>query len=76
MFFDTEKEGKVFVIYENNPNIAESIVFRLISCINGGKKRNIFFDGWYSSIDLMNKLTKLGYLNTTILRNNEKDLSS
>ena len=39
-------------------------------------KKNIFFDGWYSSFELMNKLTKLVYLNTTVFRNNAKDLPS
>ena len=76
ILFDPGKEGKDSIIYENNPSISQSIVLRLLSCINDGKKRNIFFDGWYSSIELMNKLTKLGYLNTTIFRNNEKDLPS
>ena len=74
MLFDPGKEGKDSIIYENNPSIAQSIVLRLLSCINDDKKRNIFFDGWYSSIELMNKLTKLGYLNTTVFRNNAKDL--
>ena len=76
MLFDPGKEGKDSIIYENNPSIAQSIVLRLLSCINNGKKRNIFFDGWYSSIELMNKLTKLGYLNTKVFRNNAKDLPS
>ena len=76
MLFDPGKEGKDSIIFENNPSIAQSIVLRLLSCINDGKRRNIFFDGWYSSIELMNKLTKLGYLNTTVFRNNAKDLPS
>ena len=67
MLFVPGKEGKDSIIYENNPNIAQSFVLRLLSCINVGKKRHIFFGGWYSSIELINKLTKLGYLNTTIL---------
>ena len=54
MLFDQGNEGKDSVIYENNPSIAQSIVLRLLACINDGKKRNIFFDGWYSSIDFSN----------------------
>ena len=60
MLFDPGKEGKDSIIYENNPSIAQSIVLRLLSYINDDKKRNIFFEGWCSSIELMNKLTKLG----------------
>ena len=47
-----------------------------MSCINNNKQRNLFFDGWYSSINLIEKLTKLGYLNTTALRINSKGLPS
>ena len=47
-----------------------------MSCINDNKQRNLFFDGWYSSINLIEKLTKLGYLNTTVLRSNSKGLPS
>ena len=44
MLFDPGKEGKDSIIYENNPSIAQSIVLRLLSCINDGKRRNIFFE--------------------------------
>jgi len=74
MLFDPGKIGKDFIKLEDNESIAESVVLRLISCIHDNKQRNIFFDGWYSSISLMKKLTKMGYLNTTILRNNSKEL--
>ena len=47
-----------------------------MSFINHNKQRNLFFDGWYSSINLIGKLTKLGYLNTTALRSNSKGLPS
>jgi hypothetical protein len=74
MLFDPGKIGKDFIYYEDNSSLAESIVLRLLSCLNDKRQRNVFFDGWYSSISLMKKLTKMGYLNTTILRNNSKDL--
>ena len=61
MFFDSGKDGKDFVYYEDNKTIAESIVLRLLKPLNDGKKRNNFFDGWYSSINLLNKLSNLGY---------------
>ena len=42
MLFDPGKEGKDSIIYENNPSIAQSIVLRLLSCINDGKKEIYF----------------------------------
>jgi len=74
MLFDPGKTGRDFVHFDDNSSLSESIVLRLLSCLNDKKQRNIFFDGWYSSISLMKKLTKLGYLNTTVLRNNSRDL--
>ena len=44
--------------------------------INDNKQRNIYFNGWYSSINLMKKLSLKGYLNTTIFRSNSINLSS
>ena len=74
MLFDAGKTGRDFVHLEDNSSLSKSIVLRLLSCLNDKKQRNIFFDGWNSSISLMKKLTKLGYLNTTVLRNNSRDL--
>ena len=74
MLFDPGKNGKEFMNFEDNSSLTESIVLRLLSCIKDNKQRNVFFDGWYSSISLMKKLTKMGYLNTTVLRNNSKEL--
>ena len=62
--------------YEDNPSLTESIVLRLLSGINDRKQRNLFCDGWYSSINLMKKLTSMGYLVTTVLRNNSKEVPS
>lgn len=75
-FFDPGKDSKDFVYFEDNPSVTESIVLRLISKITDNKERNIFFDGWYSSISLLNKLTEKGYRNTTVIRGNAKDLPS
>ena len=53
MLFEPGKICKNFINFENNSSISESIVLRLLSCVNDKKQRNIFFDGWYSSISLM-----------------------
>jgi len=74
MLFDPGRVGRDFVHLDDNSSFTESIVLRLLSCLHDNKQRNVFFDGWYSSISLMRKLTKMGYLNTTILRNNSKEI--
>ena len=76
MLFDPGKRGKDFIALDNCCSLSESIVLKLLSCIkdNHEKRRNVFFDGWYSSLSLMKKLTKMGYLNTTVLRATSKDL--
>ena len=76
MLFDPGRSGKDFMYLEDNNSLSESIVLRLVSCFNDNKQRNIFFDGWYSSISLMKKLSSMGYLNTTVLRAYSKELPS
>ena len=76
ILFDPGKDGKKFIYFEENTSLSESIVLKLLSCVNDNKQRNIFFDGWYSSINLIKKLTEMGYMNTTILRSNAKGLPS
>ena len=78
MLFDPGRAGKNFIMLEDAASLSESIVLKLLSVItdNDKKKRNLFCDGWYSSISLMKKLTKMGYLNTTVLRSNSKELPS
>ena len=76
ILFDPGKDGKKFIYFEENTSLSESIVLKLLSCVNDNKQRHIFFDGWYSSINLIKKLTEMGYMNTTILRSNAKDLPS
>ena len=76
MIFVPGKYGKEFLYFDKNDYISESIVLQFLACINNNKQRNLFFDGWYSSINLIEKLTKLGYLNTTVLRSNSKGLLS
>ena len=74
MLLDPGNSGKDFIYHQEANSLAESIVLRLISDIKDKKERNIFCDGWYSSISLMKKLSKLGYKHTTVLRANSKDL--
>ena len=75
MLFDPGRSGKNFIWSEDSASLAESIVLKLLSAVTDKtRRRNVFFDGWYSSINLMKKLTKLGFLNTTVLRANSKEL--
>ena len=56
--------------------MADNIALKLLEVIDDNRQRNIYFDGWYSSIKLMKKLSSKGYLNTTIFRNNALYLPS
>ena len=61
--FDPGKEHKDLIIFDETKKYAEPILLKLIDVLDK-RQRNIYFDGWYSSIILMNKLTKKGFLNT------------
>ena len=74
MLFDPGKAGKSFIWNENTSSLSEAIVLKLLEPLDNKKKRNVFFDGWYSSLSLMKKLSKMGYLNTTVLRASSKEL--
>ena len=76
MLFDPGRGGKNFICSDGCNSLSESIVLKLLSCIKDTdkKKTNEFFDGWYSSISLIKKLTKLGFLNTIVLRANSKEI--
>ena len=76
MLFDPGRVGKDLITVDDTNSVTESVVLKLLECIKDShkKQRNLFFDGWYSSISLMKKLTKMGYLNTTVLRSNSKEL--
>lgn len=54
----------------------QKYVLKLLEVIDDNRQRNIYFDGWFSSINLMKKLSSKGYLNTTIFRNNALYLTS
>ena len=75
MLFVQGKHGKEFLHFDINDFLSESIVFSAFA-IYKNKQRNLFFDRWYSSIKLIAKLSKLGYLNTIVLRGNSKGLPS
>ena len=74
MLFDPGKAGKSFIWNENSASLSEAIVLKLLEPLDNKKRRNVFFDGWYSSLSLMKKLSKMGYLNTTVLRASSKEL--
>ena len=74
MLFDPGKAGKNFIWNENSASLSEAIVLKLLEPLDNKKKRNVFFDGWYSSLSLMKKLSKMGYLNTTVLRASSNEL--
>ena len=61
LYFDLGKLGKDLIYFEKKPIITESIVLRLLSPIKDNNQRCVFFDGWYSSISLMEKLSKNNY---------------
>ena len=56
--------------------MAENIALKLLEVIDDNRQRKIYFDGWYSSINLMKKLSSKGYLNKIIFRNNALYLPS
>ena len=55
--FRSWKKGKNLVFFTDNPSFIENIVLRKLSYLKNIKKRNLYFDGWYSSINLMKKLS-------------------
>ena len=57
ILLDSGKDKKEYFDFEDtNRPLAENIVLKLLESINDNKKRNVYFDGWYSSIGLMQKL--------------------
>ena len=76
LYFDPGKFGKDLIYFEENPSITESIFLRLLSPIKDNNQRCVFFNGWYSSISLMEKRSKKNYLNFIVLRNKAKNLPS
>ena len=71
MFFVQDKKGN----FEKSSLFNENIVLNLLSCLNNDKKpRNLFFDEYYSSNDLMKKISSIGFLNATVLRVNSKEM--
>ena len=58
--FDPGEDHKYLIIFDETKKYAESIVLKLIEVLDK-RQRNIYFDGWYSSISPMNELTKKGF---------------
>ena len=45
MILDPGRVGRDFIYYDENSTLAESVVLRLLSCLDDNKQRNLFFDG-------------------------------
>lgn len=71
LFYPWKEWQRVFWFWRlYSKPLAENIVLKLLEIINDYKPRNVYFDGWYSSINLMKKLSSKGYLNRTFFRSN------
>ena len=66
------KNNKNFIITNPEYSYTKSIVFKLLSK-HENKGYIIFFDIWYSSISLLNILTKKGFKVISTLRVNDKN---
>ena len=66
---DPGKNNKNYIITNSEYNYIESIVLKLLSK-HENKGYRIFFDSWYSSISLINILTKKGFQAISTLRLN------
>jgi len=70
MFFDPGKNSKKLMLFEDNSSLTKSIELKLLSCIKDNRQKEMYFSMNRTHLGLMKKLTKMGYLNTTILHNN------
>ena len=69
IYFDPGKNNKEYFYFEDYSKLlAENIVLKLLEPINDNKQRNVYFGGWYSSINLMKKISSKRYLNETVFR--------
>ena len=69
---DPGKNNKNFIITNPEYSYTESVVVKLLSK-HENKGYIIFFDSWYSSISLINILTKKGFRAISTLRLNAKN---
>ena len=74
LIMDPGRAYKKALAFKDDSAYAENIVLKLIENIKKNEPHRIFFDGWYSSISLLTKLKKRGFLALSILRNNTKDI--
>lgn len=74
LIMDPGRAYKKFLAFKDDSAYAENIVIKLIENIKENEPHKTFFDGWYSSISILSKLKKRGFLALSILRNNTKDI--
>ena len=74
VILDPGRAYKRALAFKDDSSYAENIVMKLIENIKVNQPHRIFFDGWYSSVSLLSKLKKKGFLALSILRNNTKDI--
>ena len=59
ILFGPGKNNKEYFDFEDYSRLlTENIILKLLEVIDDIRQRNIYFDGWYSSINLMKKLFK------------------
>lgn len=72
LFFDQGKNATDHQAAAKSTSLIENVVFRLLSCLNDKKKRNLFLDESYSSPNIMKKLAENVNFNTTVLNSKTK----
>jgi len=73
--FDPGQNYKNLIIEDEEISFTENIVLSLLQKLEGQGHR-VFFDSWYSSVSLIEKLTDKGFQVISTLRNNSKNLPS
>ena len=73
--FDPGQNYKNLLIEDEEISFTENIVLSLLQKLEG-KGHRVFFDSWYSSVSLIEKLTDKGFQVISTLRNNSKNLPS
>ena len=71
--FDPGQNYKNLIMFNEEISFTENIVLKLLESLKG-KGHRVFFDSWYSSVSLVEKLTEKGFQVISTLRNNTKNL--
>ena len=70
IFFDPGKKYKSLISPNNDQNLALQIVLSLLEGLEG-KGYIVYYDSWYSSILLTEKLTELKFKTITTIKKNQ-----